>query len=594
MDPPWKDAWIKSSHQELLVAGLNQFRGDIFGFAQRYLEETGMRMRVERMAQFVILLLLGILFGLVPGTTYSVLGSDAFQTTREHVARLDGRFPGKSTASLQVHRIMYLCNNNAPVAAALETLAKAFIDYFYAATGDAARAAFQAVLKSTRLKVTAPAECFVGAAKTSTLFPSLGASILGCITPFFNAWVYKQAKRGTSTAELVGALKEPCIEGKKLQFRLAGELGFVAGPPEAKKFYSHFQFIEANIGEAWNLASKQLAILDALDLTAVTFDGTNVAVDKRDTTGSVGTGSRGTFFGHKASIGAGANCLPAAATVAGGRASDPSLLEVTLAPVEALAAETNQDMWVDIMDAAYSSAQVVDRIEAGGAVPFVDLNPKNSPLLQGLKEAARSLKDLSKKAAKKGLTLEERKKWLGAARAISEERGERVPVTEKKTLLKRILRKFADIARRKGLAPGERRTEKKLRRTVMAARCEIQARGTAEEKKVGLLAVALGTVEWYLVYFLRGQNEGINGLLKKRGALIGEGQHTSWVVGHDDIDGRVRGDLAGICLVAAVKVRVTGTVAHPMRAIHNWSRRLKSFWVIFVVRFCRKTPKIKA
>ena len=389
----------------------------------------------------------------------------------------------------------------------------------------------------------------------------------------------------------MGDLKEPCIEGKKLLFKDAGELGFVAGPPEAKKFYSHFQFIEANIGEAWDIASKQLAGLKALDLTAVTADGTNVAVDKRDTTGSVGTGSRGTFFGHKASICAGANCLPAAATVAGGRASDPSLLEATLAPVEALAVETNQDIWVDVTDAAYSSPQVVDRIEAGGAVPFVDLNPKNSPLLQSLKDAAMPLKDLSKKAAKEGLSLEERKKWLGELQAISEARGERVPVPEKKSILKRVLRKFADIARRKGLAPGERRTEKKLRKKVMAARRAIQAHGTAEEKKVGLLAVALGTVEWYLVYFLRGQNEGINGLLKKRGALVGEGQHTSWLVGHNGIDGRVRGDLAGICLVATVKVRVTGTTVHPMRAIHNWSRRSKSFWVIFVVRFCQQGPK---
>ena len=292
----------------------------------------------------------------------------------------------------------------------------------------------------------------------------------------------------------------------------------------------------------------------------------------------------------KASVGAGANCLPAAAAVAGGRVSDPSLLEVTLAPVEALAKDTNQDIWVNVMDAAYSSPSVMNRIEAGGAVPFVDLNPKHSQLLQNLKETMKALKPLSKKAAKEGLTMEERKAWIGEARAISEGREARVPVSEKKGLLRRILRKFADVARRKGLAPGERRTEKMLRKKVMAARRDIQVRGTTEEKKVGLTAVPLGTIEWYLVYFLRGQNESINGLLKKRGALIGDEQHTSWVVGHDSIDGRVRGDLAGICLVAAVKVRVTGTTAHPMRAIHNWSRRSKSFWIIFVVRFCRKTP----
>ncbi len=50
MDPPKKDAWIKGSHQELLIAGLNQFRGKIFGFAERYLEERDYRLRVSPLA----------------------------------------------------------------------------------------------------------------------------------------------------------------------------------------------------------------------------------------------------------------------------------------------------------------------------------------------------------------------------------------------------------------------------------------------------------------------------------------------------------------------------------------------------------------
>ncbi|OLS14513.1 MAG: hypothetical protein RBG13Loki_1855 [Promethearchaeota archaeon CR_4] len=124
----------------------------------------------------------------------------------------------------------------------------------------------------------------------------------------------------------------------------------------------------------------------------------------------------------------------------------------------------------------------------------------------------------------------------------------------------------------------------------MAARREILNHGTFEEKRVGLQIIALGTIEWFIVYFLRGQNEGINGLLKKRGALIGDGQHTSWVVGQEVIKGRARGDLAGICVVSLVKVKVTRLNTHPMRAIHNWSQKSKSFWVIFLVSFCRKTP----
>ncbi len=84
------------------------------------------------------------------------------------------------------------------------------------------------------------------------------------------------------------------------------------------------------------------------------------------------------------------------------------------------------------MDAGYSSPGVFDRVEAGGAVPFVDINPKNSGRLQALKDAARAITDVSRKAVKEGLEPDERKAWLGEARAISEEKGERVPVEEKK------------------------------------------------------------------------------------------------------------------------------------------------------------------
>ncbi|OLS14512.1 MAG: hypothetical protein RBG13Loki_1854, partial [Promethearchaeota archaeon CR_4] len=231
----------------------------------------------------------------------------------------------------------------------------------------------------------------------------------------------------------VGNLKRPCIEKGRLLFKDAGELGFVSGPPEAKKFYAHFQFIETNIGPVWTLANKELARLKVHDLTATTVDGTSVPVDKRDTTGSIGTGSRGTFSGHKLSAGAGANCLPISGIVSGGRVSDVSLLEGTLAPMEDLARESGQDTWVNIMDAAYSNPGVIDRIEAGGNVPFVDVNPKNSDRLQALKDAARALTDLSKKAVKEGLAAEERKAWLEGARTISEQRGERVPIGEKKS-----------------------------------------------------------------------------------------------------------------------------------------------------------------
>ncbi len=114
--------------------------------------------------------------------------------------------------------------------------------------------------------------------------------------------------------------------------------------------------------------------------------------------------------------------------------TDMSRREGTLALREHLARECGQDTWVDYMDTGYSGPGVVDRVEAGGAVPFVDINPKNSERLQALKEAARAITDLSKKAVKEGLEPDERKAWLGEARAISEEKGERVPAEEKKTI----------------------------------------------------------------------------------------------------------------------------------------------------------------
>ena len=229
----------------------------------------------------------------------------------------------------------------------------------------------------------------------------------------------------------MGDLRRPSIEGGRLLFKDAGELGFVAGVPALKAFFAQFKFIEQHIGPAWDLANRELARLKAHDLTATTADGTSVPVDKRDKTGSIGTGSRGTFSGHKLSAGAGANCLPVSGVLAGGRVSDVSLLEGTLAPMEQLARESGQDTWVNIFDAGYGNPGVIDRVEAAGAVPFVDLNPKNSPRLQALKDAANNLKDFSKKAVKEGLELEERRAWLGEAQAISEAAGERVPLAKK-------------------------------------------------------------------------------------------------------------------------------------------------------------------
>lgn len=235
--------------------------------------------------------------------------------------------------------------------------------------------------------------------------------------------------------------------------------------------------------------------------------------------------------------------------------------------------------------------------EQASAVPFIDINPKNSQLLKRLKKAAERLSKYSKKALKKGLSVLKRKEWINEVGKLSKSNQNQIdgsiPIQKKIKTLKRILRNPSDRARRYGLTYQERRTERKLRREVMELRNEIRIKGTLTEKRVGLQAIAYGTMEWFLVYFIRGQNEGINGILKKRGSVIGDGQHTSWIQGNNNVSGRVDSNLCGIKVVAYVYSLTTGQKSHYMRAIYNWHRERKVVILFFLVRFCRETPRYK-
>ena len=113
-------------------------------------------------------------------------------------------------------------------------------------------------------------------------------------------------------------------------------------------------------------------------------------------------------------------------------------------------------------------------------------------------------------------------------------------------------------------------------------RREIRRNGTVSERALGLPPVMHGSIEWLLGYAVRGQNEGLNGILKKRGSVIGDGQHTTWVVGGWAVDGRVRGSLAGFKLVSLVLVQATGATKHFMRAVHNWTWEVKVFLVLIM------------
>ncbi len=191
MSPLAHEGYIKAEHQERLIEGLRQLHGRIIEFSKECREEMGLRVRVERMAQFVILLLLAFTFGLAPCTPTRLLEGPSFRETREYIAGLCGKFPGRSSAGRKEGRILHALRDAPPLAAALEALVVAFINFYYVAVGDAARATFQAILEKSRAQVMPPVECFVGVAKASELFPSLGAQALGRLLPFFNAWVYK-------------------------------------------------------------------------------------------------------------------------------------------------------------------------------------------------------------------------------------------------------------------------------------------------------------------------------------------------------------------------------------------------------------------
>lgn len=144
---------------------------------------------------------------------------------------------------------------------------------------------------------------------------------------------------------------------------------------------------------------------------------------------------------------------------------------------------------------------------------------------------------------------------------------------------------------RKGLTIGERQIVKKLRRELMAIRHDIRLHGTSSEKVLGLTPIPIGTIEWHIVYSIRGQNEGINGILKKRGDLIGDGQHTTWLLGNPILSNHLSMDLVGVKIISYAKFIMTGQKKHHLRAIHNWKRDKFFILVFILVIFCRKNSK---
>ncbi len=577
--------YLKHDYQEIIIEGLDKYSNSITAIHQKYVRFGPLKISEQRAHQFIIMILVQFLFGLFRGKLISILSSKDAQILKQYIFDFNQSFPCRSSANIYMKQIYEICKEE------FNPLITNIQDYFYVTIGENARKQYAELFRSTRKKVTPPLEILMGLVAPSQIFPNIDVHARGALIPFFNARLYQKAKYFSSISEFIGAIKEPDLDDRKFIFRLAGKLGFIAGPPGKHKFYAHFAYIENHIHKYEKLIDDKLSADNIHDFTVVSVDCCNIPVDKRDLTGSKGTGSQGTFFGQKASIGVGSYCLPFNSITASGRTSDSALFDATFSPIETLAQSTNRDIWVGTADAAYFSFSIIDRIELADAIPFVDINPRNSQLLQELKKKAAELAHISKKALKSGLTIIERKQWVVEASSLSFQRGCSLSLVTKKKYPQQYLRKYAARARYHGLTPAERLREKQLRRQVMKLRAKIRKHGTPLEQKLGLSFIAHGTIEWFLVYGIRGQNEGINGIIKKRDNLIGDGQHTTWIIGNSTIKNRIHSNIVYIKSISLVYFIITGRHRHCMRRIYNWRKEVHFCLIIFVIDFVGKPPR---
>lgn len=579
MEPIVRFPYIDDNYQKVIVNEFEKVYNQAYKLSANLIEHMGIRMSVTRMLQFVLLIVFQHAFGLTKSGTASLFSSEKAEIVKMYINSVDKTFPGGSTIIQRVQSILDECEDE------IKDLAEHVQDGFYMAIGTQSRDAFAAEYSSKRVSLTPPPECFIGLEAPSKQFPDLSVEERGKLIPFFNARIYMHAKRISSTSELVGEIKTPSFDGTTI-FPLASKLGFFGGPPRSNAFYDAFRDLERMSGDIDEMLNDKLAGLEMLDLSVVSVDGTNVPVDKRDVTGSIGTGSRGTFFGHKSSIACDARCFPLHCELDTGHRSDLKMFSDTIQPVKELAHRSGEDIWCVVADAAFSDLSVLSEVESMNAVPLVDINPKNSILLKELKEKGIELQKFTKKALKTA-SRDLKLKLRDNLRSISQQRGSSIPVEEKKSILGGLTRLVGERILLKGLTTKELQTAGQIRRELLAIRRKIRTSGTPYEKNVGLSALPYGTIEWLLIYSIRGQNEGINGLLKKRGDLIGDGQHTSWLIGRNTLSDRQTMDSVGIKHIAVVKFIVTGQTDHFLRAIHNWRQSKRFFCFCLLIIFCR-------
>ncbi len=258
-------------------------------------------------------------------------------------------------------------------------------------------------------------------------------------------------------------------------------------------------------------------------------------------------------------------------------------------PILTLERVTDSEILVICADAGYSSTSVITEIKAANAIPFVDLNKRGSKLLQKLKTSINNLRDLSKLAIRKGLLQLQKKSWIEDVKFYLTQYNQPITYDIKVKEVKRALTNWAQYARYHGLTPAEQRKEWSLRKKIQTIRREIRKSGTQAEKVLSDSIVMQGTIEWYLVYHIRGQNEGINGIIKKKGDLIGDGQHTTWKIGIKPLRNRIQSDLVMIKTSALVYKFITNQTLHSMRFIYNW-RTERSFLVLIMWKILSPNP----
>lgn len=575
-----KYPFIPEHYQEIIIEKFQALYHRGIELSTEAVEEIEVDISPERMLQFVFMGVFQLSFGFTRGGTFSLLDSEGARRVKEYIAKLDSTFPGQSTAISRMGVLLDMLQEE------LMELAEELQDGFYTSVGNRAREAFKAKYASNRSAMTPPPETFVGLIRPSKLFPDLTPYERGVLVPYFNAKMYQRGKRISSTAEWVGELKTPSLRGDSVSFLKAAKFGFFGGTPGKNTFYAKFRELEARAPEWNDIINKKLSRLDVLDLTIVSVDGTNIPVDKRDTTGSIGTGSRGSFFGHKSSIACDARCIPINQVLDTGRSSDLSLFSKTLNPVKEIEKMSDHEIWCVVSDAAYSELSTLSKVEKMKAIPLIDINPKNSSLLKKLKNLGSNLMDLTRKALY-AIPKEVKEKFRNDLRSISRSRTVPPSLEEKKSILRAVTSLLGREFLEKGLSKNELKQAQKIRENILSLRRNIRKHGTTYEKKIGLTPLIYGTLEWLLVYSVRGQNEGINGILKKRGDLIGDGQHTSWLVGRNCLSNRVSMDSFALKYSACVNFTVTGKTKHLLRALHNWRHTKEFFYYLILVIICR-------